>query len=66
MFKKYLSKLEAIIAWGSVHINRKAIYIPSVLLGITAAFAVIVLKTFARSLFLCYLHQRYFKTQFHQ
>jgi CIC family chloride channel protein len=40
MFKKYLSKLEAIIAW-SQSIEKQFIFLSSILVGITSAFAVI-------------------------
>ncbi|MDG2432178.1 chloride channel protein [Flavobacterium sp.] len=52
MFKKYLSKLEAIIAWSqSILTEKQFIFLSSVLVGITSAFAVIVLKTFAHWVF---------------
>ncbi|MBC5841621.1 MAG: chloride channel protein [Flavobacteriaceae bacterium] len=52
MFKKYLSKLEAIIAWSqSILTEKQFIFLSSVLVGITAAFAVIVLKTFAHGVY---------------
>jgi CIC family chloride channel protein len=48
MFKKYLSKLEAIIAWSqSILTEKQFIFLSSILVGITSAFAVISLKTFA-------------------
>lgn len=48
MFKKYLSKLEAIIAWSqSILTEKQFIFLSSILVGITSAFAVIALKTFA-------------------
>ncbi|HLF52391.1 chloride channel protein [Flavobacterium sp.] len=52
MIKKYLNKLENLIAWGQSKItNKQFIFLSSVLVGISAAFAVIVLKTFAHSVF---------------
>lgn len=52
MFKKYLSKLEAIIAWSqSILTEKQFIFLSSILVGITSAFAVIVLKTFAHWVF---------------
>ncbi|MBC7845025.1 MAG: chloride channel protein [Flavobacterium sp.] len=52
MFKKYLYKLENLIAWSQDKIsNKQFIFLSSVLVGISAAFAVIVLKTFAHSIF---------------
>lgn len=52
MFKKFRSKLESIIAWSqSILTEKQFIFLSSVLVGITAAFAVIVLKTFAHWVF---------------
>jgi CIC family chloride channel protein len=52
MFKKYLSKLEAIIAWSqSILTEKQFIFLSSILVGITSAFAVIALKTFAHWVF---------------
>jgi CIC family chloride channel protein len=52
MFKKYLSKLETIIAFAQSMLTPKQfIFLSSVLVGISAAFAVIVLKTFAHWVF---------------
>ena len=52
MFKKYLSKLEAVLAWSqSILTEKQFIFLSSVLVGITSAFAVIVLKTFAHWVF---------------
>lgn len=52
MFKKYLYKLENGIAWSQDKIsNKQFIFLSSVLVGISAAVAVIVLKTFAHSIF---------------
>lgn len=53
MFKKYLYKLENGIAWSQDKIsNKQFIFLSSVLVGISAAFAVIVLKTFAHQIFI--------------
>lgn len=52
MFKKYLYKLENIIAWSQNKLtNKQFIFLSSILVGITSAFAVIVLKTFAHKIF---------------
>ncbi|WP_035672044.1 chloride channel protein [Flavobacterium sp. 83] len=52
MFKKYLSKLEIIIAFAQSMLTPKQfIFLSSVLVGISSAFAVIVLKTFAHWVF---------------
>lgn len=52
MFKKILSKLEAIIAIAQSLLSPKQfIFMSAVLVGISAAFAVIVLKTFAHGVF---------------
>ncbi|HEY6142386.1 MAG TPA: chloride channel protein, partial [Flavobacterium sp.] len=52
MFKKYIYKLENLIAWSQDKItNKQFIFMSSVLVGISAAFAVILLKTFAHSIF---------------
>lgn len=52
MFRKYLSKLETIIAFGqSILTPKQFIFLSSVLVGISSAFAVIVLKTFAHWVF---------------
>jgi CIC family chloride channel protein len=52
MLKRYLTKLENIIAWSHLCLQ-KAIYffLSSVLVGISSAFAVIVLKSFAHQVF---------------
>lgn len=53
MFKKYISKLESIIAWWqSILSEKQFIFLSSVLVGISVAFAVIVLKSFAHWVFL--------------
>jgi CIC family chloride channel protein len=52
MFKKTIHKLEYLIAWSQNKItNKQFIFLSSVLVGISAAFAVIVLKTFAHNIF---------------
>ncbi|NRT10761.1 chloride channel protein [Flavobacterium sp. 14A] len=52
MFKKIKSKLEGIIAWSQSMLTEKQfIFLSSILVGITSAFAVIVLKTFAHWVF---------------
>ena len=52
MFKNYLYQLENLIAWSRDKItNKQFIFLSSVLVGISAAIAVIVLKTFAHSIF---------------
>jgi chloride channel protein, CIC family len=52
MFKRYISKLESIIAWSQTILSEKQfIFLSSVLVGISSAFAVIVLKTFAHWVF---------------
>ncbi len=53
MLKKYIHKLENLIAWSQDIIsNKQFIFLSSVLVGISAAFAVIVLKTFAHKIFI--------------
>ncbi|WP_413998619.1 chloride channel protein [Flavobacterium sp. W1B] len=53
MFKKYISKLESIIAWWqSILSEKQFIFLSSVLVGISVAFAVIILKSFAHWVFL--------------
>ena len=52
MFKKYISKLEVIIAIAQSLLSPKQfIFLSAVLVGITSALAVIVLKTFAHWVF---------------
>ena len=52
MFKKYFSKLEIIIAFAQSMLTPKQfIFLSAVLVGISSAFAVIVLKTFAHWVF---------------
>ena len=53
MLKKYIHKLENGIAWSQDIIsNKQFIFLSSVIVGITSAFAVIVLKTFAHKIFI--------------
>jgi CIC family chloride channel protein len=53
MLKKYIYKLENLIAWSQDKIsNKQFIFVSSVLVGISSAFAVIVLKTFAHKIFI--------------
>ncbi|MDI5897510.1 chloride channel protein [Flavobacterium yafengii] len=52
MFKKYISKLETIIAFAQSMLTPKQfIFLSAVLVGISSAFAVIVLKSFAHWVF---------------
>jgi CIC family chloride channel protein len=52
MFKRYIYKLENLIGWSQSKLSEKQfIFLSSVLVGISAAFAVIVLKSFAHSVF---------------
>lgn len=52
MLKKYFRKLESIIALGqSLMTPKQFIFLSSVLIGISCSLAVIVLKTFAHSVF---------------
>ena len=52
MFKKYIPNLENIIAWAQSKLTPKQfIFLSSVLVGISSALAVIVLKTFAHWVF---------------
>lgn len=52
MLRKYLYKLENLIAWSRDRItNKQFIFLSSVFVGISAAFAVIVLKSFAHNIF---------------
>lgn len=53
MLKKIIYKLENIIVWSQDKIsNKQFIFLSSVMVGISAAFAVIVLKTFAHKIFI--------------
>jgi len=53
MLKKYIHKLENLIAWSQDKIsNKQFIFLSSIMVGISAAFAVIVLKTFAHKIFI--------------
>lgn len=52
MLKKTIYKLENLVAWSQSKLtNKQFIFLSSVLVGISAAFAVIVLKSFAHSIF---------------
>jgi CIC family chloride channel protein len=52
MFKRYIYKIENLIVWSQSKLSEKQfIFLSSVLVGISAAFAVIVLKSFAHSVF---------------
>lgn len=52
MFKRYIYKIENLIGWSQSKLSEKQfIFLSSVLVGISAAFAVIVLKSFAHSVF---------------
>lgn len=52
MFKKYLYQIESALAWSQTKLSSKQfIFVSSVLVGITVAFAVIVLKSFAHGVF---------------
>lgn len=52
MFKKYINRLETLIIWGQNKLTSKQfIFLSSVLVGISVALAVIVLKTFAHGVF---------------
>ncbi len=52
MFKKGIRKIENVIAWSQTKLSTKQfLFLSSVLVGISAAFAVIVLKTFAHWVF---------------
>lgn len=52
MFKKFFYKLEQLIVWAQSKLtNKQFIFLSSVLVGLSAASAVIVLKTFAHWVF---------------
>ncbi|CAN1534514.1 EriC Chloride channel protein EriC [Flavobacteriaceae bacterium] len=52
MFKRYIYKIENLISWSQSKLSEKQfIFLSSVLVGISAAFAVIVLKSFAHAVF---------------
>lgn len=52
MLKTFFQRLENLIAWSQSKLtNKQFIFLSSVLVGISAAFAVIVLKTFAHWVF---------------
>ncbi|NDP27220.1 MAG: chloride channel protein [Flavobacterium sp.] len=53
MLKKYIHNLENLLAWSQDKIsNKQFIFLSSVLVGISSALAVIVLKTFAHKIFI--------------
>ena len=52
MFKKLILKIESSIAWSQTKLtNKQFIFLSSVLVGISAAFAVILLKSFGHKVF---------------
>src|SRR6478752_1998443 len=52
MIKKYLNKLENLLIWAQNKLSEKQfIFLASVLVGISSAFAVIILKAFAHKVF---------------
>ncbi len=52
ILKRYLYKIESLLAWAQTKItNKQFIFIASVLVGVTVGFAVIVLKAFAHWVF---------------
>lgn len=52
MIQKYFGKLEQLVVWAQTKLGEKQfIFLSSVLVGISAAFAVILLKTFAHKVF---------------
>ncbi|WP_281310110.1 chloride channel protein [Flavobacterium flavigenum] len=52
MLKKHLLKLQSLLFWGQEKLTPKQfIFLSSVLVGISAAFAVIILKAFAHSVY---------------
>lgn len=52
MFRKYILKLDTLLVWGQNKLTPKQfIFLSSVLVGISAAFAVIALKSFAHWVF---------------
>ena len=52
MFKKYIIKLETLLFWSQNRLtNKQFIFLSSILVGISSAFAVIVLKSFAHWVF---------------
>ena len=52
MFKKFFYKFEQLIVWAQSKLtNKQFIFLSSVLVGISAALAVIILKTFAHWVF---------------
>jgi CIC family chloride channel protein len=52
MLKKYLYRLESLLAWAQAKLtNKQFLFVASVLVGISVGFAVIVLKAFAHWVF---------------
>lgn len=52
MFKKFLRTIEKWLLWGQHKLtNKQFVFLSAILVGISVAFAVIVLKTFAHSVF---------------
>lgn len=52
MFEKFIFKIESLIVWSQTKLtNKQFIFLSSVLVGISASFAVIILKTFAHWVF---------------
>ncbi|WP_306350832.1 chloride channel protein [Flavobacterium sp. '19STA2R22 D10 B1'] len=52
MYTKYLKKFEMLISWTQARLsNRHFIFLSSILVGVSSALAVIVLKTFAHSVY---------------
>jgi CIC family chloride channel protein len=52
MLKKFVQSIEKIVAWGQSKVSAKQfIFLSSVLVGISAAWAVIILKAFAHWVF---------------
>lgn len=52
MFRKIIRKIEGVVAWSQTKLSPKQfLFLSSVLVGITAALAVIVLKTFAHCMY---------------
>lgn len=52
MFKKTINKFESLLIWAQNRLtNKQFIFLSSILVGVSSAFAVIVLKTFAHKVF---------------
>ena len=53
ILRKYLFRIESLLAWAQTKItNKQFLFVASVLVGITVGFAVIVLKSFAHWVFI--------------